>query len=61
MSGASAFIATTKQFASKIFCAPGDRSYQPAVLSALGLSYSLTHSVWARFSQPRIGRTSARS
>ena len=60
MSGANAFIAMTKQFASKIFCAP-HRSYQPSILSALGLSYSLTHSVWARFSQPRIGRTSARS
>ena len=35
MSGANAFIATTKQFASKIFSAP-HRSYQPSILSALG-------------------------
>ena len=58
MSGANAFIATTKQFASKFLRAP-------SILSALGVSnnssYSLTHSVWARFSQPRMGMTSARS
>ena len=61
MNGANAFIATTKQF--RFACQNILRA--PSILSALGMSnnssYSLTHRVWARFSQPRIGMTSARS
>ena len=64
MSGASAFIAPTR-ISLQIDLAPrGARlgaSHSYAGHVRLTQQRALTHRVWARFSQPRMGMTSARS